>query len=236
MTHLEKLLDNELDTLILLPLAKECGYYASILFCYLTEKQIEQYDLGDGYNRRNGVKWIPMLDEKEILQDLPIFPDVRSVRRAADTLEEAGYIKTERTGAFLDRGLGDNDGYVTGRARDKWPWWRVCRNHPDYVQGKSRISAAEAKAHGMAGAVVLAYWRKADAVPREGNFKKLSATELEKLLPMDERTIRRQLTALVDDGALVQHAKRLKLYAMPGEPTHKAILLPCHRRVLKLAA
>lgn len=228
--HLQRLLDQQikhrLDTTILLSLAREVGYYPSVLFCYLMEKQIEQYGIGDRYNLRIGRKWIPMLDEKEILDDLPIFPDVRSVERAAKTLEEAGYVKTERTGAFLDRGKTGYDGFFTGRARDKWPWWHVTRMPDDY-HNRTRISALEAAAYGMSGAVILAHWRTAD----DGKeYRRLSAAELEKILPMDEKTIRRQLKALVEGGALLQHPLKRKLYRL----TNKAITIDAATKSVSL--
>ena len=198
MTHLERLLDNDtgrrLDTHIVLSVAKDVGYYAAILYWYLMEKQIEQYGIGDGYNVRNGRKWIPMLDEAEIWRDMPIFPDVRTVTRAAEILEEEGYIITERTGAFLDRGQSGQDGYLTGRARDRWPWWRVCRHVEEYAK-RIEISALEAAAYGMSGSVILGYWREADAalVADSIEYKKLSGADLEKVLPMDEKTARRQI-------------------------------------------
>jgi hypothetical protein len=223
MTHLERLLNNDIrrkqDTPILLSLAKDVGYYASILYCYLLEKQIEQYGIGDGYNLRNGRKWIPMLDEAQIWQDMPVFPDVRTINRAAEILEDAGYIVTERTGAFLDCGQTGHDGYYTGRARDRWTWWRVCRQFDDYAE-RIIISALEAAEYGMAGAVILGYWREVEAVlTADGSeFKKLSAAELEKVLPRDEKTIRRQIRALVEAGTLVQHPLRKKLYRMVLTP------------------
>lgn len=223
MTHLERILDSDtrrrLDTPILLSLAREVGHYASILFCYLMEKQIEQVEIGDGYNLRQGRKWIPMLSETEIWEDLPIFPDVRTINRAADILEDAGYLTTERTGAFLDRGFTGFDGYYTGRARDKWTWWRVCKMPDDYTK-RTRISALEAVAYGMTGAVILAHWRSLKEVfMADGQeYKKLSGAELEKVLPMDEKTARRQIRALMDAGALVQHPLKPKLYRMSVNP------------------
>jgi hypothetical protein len=220
MTHLERILDGDtkrtLDTPILLSLVKEVGYYSSVLFCYLMEKQIEQYEVGDGYNLRDGRKWIPMLSEMEIWQDMPIFPDVRTIDRAAEVLEEAGYLRTERTGAFLDRGETGADGYFTGRARDQWPWWRICKTPKHYEQHRSRISALEAAAYGMAGAVILAHWRAAEAVVAmdSGEYKQLSGVELEEVLPMDEKTARRHIKALMGAGALRQHPKNPKLYCL----------------------
>lgn len=227
MTHLERLLENEtehtLDTPILLSLAKECGWYASILFCYLMEKQIEQHSIGDRYNLRQGRKWIPMLPEQHILQDLPIFPDVRTIDRAAETLEEAGYITTERTGAFLDRGRTGFDGYYTGRARDRWTWWLVTKNPKDYVK-RTRISALEAAAYGMAGAAILAHCHKMKE--SLGEWKKLSGAELERVLPMDEKTARRQLKALVDIGALERHSKKSKLYRLTDQEITAELVQP----------
>jgi hypothetical protein len=69
----------------------------------------------------------------------------------------------------------------------------------------------------MAQAVILALWRQSrDGLFEESQvYKKLSAVELVKLLPMkDESTARRNLKALLKAGVLVQHSKHPKLYRL----------------------
>lgn len=234
MTHLlQDDTKNRLDTQISLTAAKDVGYYASILLCYLIEATIESSDYGDS-NTRLGTKWVPMLPEKHILLDLRIFPDVRTIDRAVKILEEKGYLLVERTGKFLYRGATGFDGYYTGRARDKWPWWHVPKQAKEKSDRRIIISSLEASAYGIPGAVILGYMRNAATAETidKDEYTKLTATDLEKVLPMDEKTIRRQIKALLESKAIQRHPKKPKLYTIADKSIKvplkfgKAVKLP----------
>jgi len=239
MKHLKALLDNEherrLDTIISLPVAKDYGLYPGILYPYLQKKQAEQENYGDTYNLRMGVKWIPCLTAAEIVQEVPAFPNTQTVLRAAATLAEAGVIMMETTGQFLERD------HKTGRRRDVATWWCVSR---DAVARKTpltywspahqrTISSLECAAYGVGGALILAHWRFAEIVVEEDGkaYRKLSAVDLEQVLPMDERTIRRHLKELLNNGALIQHLKKPKLYHL----TLKEIMIKQKTRPVKVS-
>jgi DNA-binding MarR family transcriptional regulator len=208
----------EEDTVISLPVARDHGVYAGILYPYLLRLQCEQSSYGDVCNKRMGLKWIPKLSMAEIAYDLPIFPDAQTVRRAAETLEAAGLILTESTGKFLE------PSHVTNRKRDIKTWWhadpfsmakKVPAAYWDNEQHYT-ISSDEAEAHGIAQALILAYWRRLPvALEDEGAlYKKLSAVELEKALPMDKRTARRHLKSMVQNGVITPHPDKPKLYVL----------------------
>jgi hypothetical protein len=152
------------------------------------------------------------------VHELPVFPDAVTVDRATDTLKAAGLILTETTGKFLE------PDHITGRKRDIATWWHVSReyvarnNVPEEYWDKSKhqvFSALEAVAYGISSALILAHWRCSDAVVEEGGvYKRLSATELEKMLPMDERTARRHLKGLLAKQILIAHPEQPKLYRL----------------------
>lgn len=217
MTHLERLIEQDIeaepDTVISLPVAIRHGFYAGILYPYLVEKKREYSTYPDTYNKRKGVKWVPGLTMAEIVRDLPIFPDAKTVKHAADALENAGIIATESTGAFLD------PRHVTGRKRDTATWWHVpTAVVPAYVDRDQhyRISALETAQYGGAQALILAHWRHSTVDLKEDEvfYKKLSAAEMEKILPLDERTIRRHLKKLTEAKLLIQHPEKPKLYSL----------------------
>jgi len=218
MDHLERLLEHgieaEPDTIISLPVARDHGFYAGILYPYLLEKKREHSTYPDSYNKRQGVKWIVSLPMAEIVHALPIFPDTKTVKRAADALENAGMIKTESTGAFLD------PKHVTGRKRDTATWWHVPTSVvPAYVDQDQHyeISALETIRYGSAQALILAHWRHAPNELKENaaSYKKLSAAEMAKILPLDERTNRRNLKEMLASNLLIQHPEKPKLYTLP---------------------
>jgi len=231
--HIGRLISNGLklapDTLLSLPVAKDHGFYPSILYPYLQEKQKQQRFYGEGHNMRKGIRWIPSLPASQIVQDLPAFPDTQTVIRAADTLETAGLIVTERTGAFLP------PTHRTYRKRDISTWWHVSNEHvarkvpAEYSDRRQNyiVSAIEVAAYGTAEALILAYWRRSPMSPAQ--WRKLSATEMAAVLPMDEKTIRRHLKAMIEREILVQHEQKPKLYAMPGELVRA---LPMHTMAL----
>jgi len=223
MKHIDKLLKKNqkfaADTLITLPVAKDHGYYAGILYCYLQDKQSEQASYVGNYNMRNGIRWIPKLTNSEILADLPVFPDIGTLNDAIRTLRKEGLILTETTGAFLEQG------HATGRKRDIATWWHVSREYvaknnvpSDYFDKSKRqvVSALEAVAFGISVALILGHWRARDVVEQDatGVYKRLSAVELEKVLPMDERTVRRNLKYLVNRQILFVHRDKPKLYRL----------------------
>jgi len=227
MQHFKGLISNGIklapDTLISLPVARDYGIYPGILYPYLQQKQKEQLHYADSANVRMGIQWIPSLAASEIVQEVPALPDAQTVIRAADTLEAAGVILTERTGAFMPPNR------KTNRKRDIATWWCVSRKWvarripAAYCDDRERyiISSMELAAYGPAEALILAHWRRSPM--SLAGWKKLSATEMAKVLPMDERTIRRHLKALVNDGVLVQHAERPKFYALAGAPGRVAL-------------
>jgi hypothetical protein len=223
MKHIHKLLSlNQIiapDTLISLPVAKDHGYYPGILYPYLQDKQERQWEYGAKYNVRQGIRWIPKLTAADIVDELPVFPDTVTVDRAAHTLRCAGLILAETTGRFLELD------HVTGRKRDIKTWWHVSReyvalkNVPLEYWDKSKrqvFSALEAAAYGISSALILAHFRCSDPVVQEedGVYKRLSATELDKVLPMDERTARRHLKELLEKQILVAHPVKAKLYRL----------------------
>jgi hypothetical protein len=200
--------------------AREYGYYPAILYAYL-QKEMEDYaNLHASTNLRIGLRWIPGLSYETIQRDLPVFPDVKTVKSAAKELLDAGLVLAESTGAFLP------DHLKTQRKRDIATWWHVSRDHvgranvPAIYFNESmllRFSSQEAVDHGVSAALILGHWRTlpVDLVESGRTYKSLVAAKLEELLPMDERTARRQLKNLVKAGALIQHPKRKKLYAPP---------------------
>ncbi len=203
------------DPTISLPAAKDHGFYAGILYPYLLKKQTEYNDYGDILNKRRGLKWIVSLTMAAIVSELPIFPDAKEVKRAADTLEAAGLILTESTGDFLERD------HVTGRKRDTATWWHAdpkMAPKKAYLDEKQRciISASETAKYGIPQALILAYWRHSPVAITvdELSYKKLSAAEMENVLPLNERTIRRHLKELTETYRLIQYPGKPKLYGM----------------------
>jgi len=198
--------------------AREHGDYASILYTYLQDKQREHNNYSDVFNTRIGLKWIVSLTYQDILNALPCFPDVKTVKRAAHTLRAAGLILMETTGRFLEKD------HVTGRKRDIAAWWHVSRQHvankaipAAYFDKTQRVvfDAEEAKRFGIPQALILAYWRASKQMM--DGYSKLSAVELERVLPMDERTARRHLKAMVKGGLLFRHPQQKKLYILYSE-------------------
>jgi hypothetical protein len=216
--HIDRLISNGIKlapgTTISLPVAKDHGPYAGILYPYLQRKQQDQVNFGDSYNVRKGIRWIPSLAASEIVQELPALPDTQTVIRAADALETAGLILSERTGEFLPKS------HRTDRKRDIATWWHVSKDHvarkvpAEYLDTRQNyiISALEAAAYGVAEALILAYWRLSN--PAE--WRKLSATEMATVLPMDEKTVRRHLESMIEGKILVQHEDKPKLYRLGG--------------------
>jgi hypothetical protein len=216
--HIETLINDGIkfapDTTISLPVARDHGLYAGILYSYLQRKQHEQSSYGDSYNVRRGIRWIPSLAASTIVQELPALPDTKTVIRAADALETAGLILTERTGEFLPKS------HRTNRKRDIATWWHVSKEYvarkvpAEYLDTRHNyiVSAIEVAAYGVAEALILAYWRRSD--PAE--WRKLSATEMAEVLPMDERTIRRHFKSMIKRKILLQHEQKPKLYRLGG--------------------
>jgi hypothetical protein len=216
--HIDRLINDGIklapDTTISLPVAKDHGLYAGILYPYLQQKQQEQLNYGDSYNVRKGIRWIRSLAASEIIREQPALPDTQTVIRAADTLQAAGLILTERTGKFLP----DHD--KTKRKRDIATWWHVSRHYVarkdvcEYFDTRQNyiVSAIEVAAYGVAEALILAYWRKSD--PAE--WRKLSATEMAAVLPMDEKTVRRHLKSMIKRKILIPHEEKPKLYRLGG--------------------
>jgi len=210
------------DTSISLPVAKDLGYYAAILYTYLQDNQIERKNYGDAFNVRKGLRWIPKLAVSQILNEMPVFPDELTITRAAETLKNKNLILTETTGAFLEHG------HETGRKRDIATWWHVLgiTVPPRYLDVAKRrcFSAILASLLGIPKVLILAEWQLLPIALTDeyGDYKHLSAVQLEKTLPMDERTIRRHLKGLLKVRALIVHPTKPKLYRSPHSPRHNA--------------
>lgn len=148
-----------------------------------------------------------------------MFLDITTLHSAAEKLQADGLILTETTGAFLE------PDHVTGRKGDLATRWHVSREHVakknvpvEYFDKNKRlvISALEAAAYGISAALILAHTRKAEPAELNENhlWRRLSTTELERVLPMDERTVRRHLKDLVKKGILAPHPTKPMLYRM----------------------
>lgn len=184
-----------------LNVGKKHGIPAGLLYSYLQAKQIEQTAYREEFNMRLGRRWIPSLSHDQIFRDLNCFESVTTVKNAAAELTDAELITTENSGAFLE------PDHQTGRKRDLATWWHVF-NTKD--KGTLSISRKEVADHGIAAALLLALCRSLPVV--DDGYWKVSAVEIAKILPMDERTVRRHIKALVKEGTLISHSQKAKLY------------------------
>lgn len=209
---------------------REHGEYPAVLYDYLQDKMMENGSYADRYHMRKGISWVPHLAVSTIRDELPVFPDSKSVKRAAERLSIAGLLLTDATGAFLEEKLRTGKEYgKLGRKRDIATWWHVSREHvarkdvpSEFFDRSQRIAfdVDEAKQWGIPYALILGYWRAQKPSHEVEGFKVLSPAEMAKVLPGQEQAIARQVKAMVKAGLLLPHAKEKKhrkLYILPSE-------------------
>jgi hypothetical protein len=186
--------------------ARKFGNYAGILFRYL-QKQMKNASY-----ERAGRKWIDSLSYASIHNDLPIFADVKAIKRAAKLLTDGKMVFAESTGALLE------PNHVTGRKRDIATWWWVgdaelatasFRADDAMAQGK-KFKDRDAATRGIAKALILQYIRMQPVI--EDGYCQLVTVEMAKDLPIHDRTIQRHLKDLLKDKILAAHPSKVKLY------------------------
>ncbi len=191
-------------------IARRLDITAAVVYRYLQAEQAQ--NIGDIQSFHEWRYWSTESAELIMTLSLPFLKSRQVVENAMIRLEAAKLIRTEATGKFLPQK------HYTGRKRDIQTWCHA-RAPINYEEPGLEFDVVAARLHGMREAILTAHLENVQAASvvsgTTGNhYVKMVATEVEKVLPIGEKTIRSLLSKLKKRTVIAEDPDRSAHYRM----------------------
>ena len=176
---------NSVPIKLSLNFAKSHNLTDAVIYEYLRGKQEEAYSYNEAWNVRNGRRWIKFLTAADIATQLNFILTLDNIKDGLERLRLKRLIEVESTGIFLEPELR------TGRKRDLSSWYAVnsCKNYENII---TLDSSDCLNYDGLNIPLLKWYYNQAPAAKIVG-YKKLDAVEMSKVLPICDKTIKKEL-------------------------------------------